>query len=144
VANKIFEISSLDNVDFINICAQFVSLLRGEKDNLGELRARGYTEKQLASMQKTKVVSDVTIQNIRFTRPLTDFKYSKMGYVLTLLDQYEKGNMPFPGSVSEQPAQIMEIFNLLQGLKQDYRASLEKQQASKVAPPTTTKSKKRK
>lgn len=45
---------------------------------------------------------------------------------------YKKGTMPFPGSVVEQPAKIIEIFDVLTQLEQEseekMRKKLEKEQ----------------
>jgi hypothetical protein len=70
------------------------------------------------------------VAGIRFTRDLEPYRYSKIGYLLMLLENYEKGQMPFPGCITEQPAQIMEIFSLLQTLKQERLAKLQKESSS--------------
>lgn len=51
-----------------------------------------------------------------------------MGFVLTLFDAYQKGAMPYPGPPADQPAKVMEIFNILTALKTEYEARLQKEQ----------------
>jgi hypothetical protein len=61
-----------------------------------------------------------------------NFKYPYFSYVLNLYSQYKKGSLPFPGSVSEQPAKIIEIFNVLEQLEleqqEKQRKAVEKEQ----------------
>jgi hypothetical protein len=61
---------------------------------------------------------------LRFKRHLSNFKYPLFGYVITLFQNYERGVMPFEGSVSEQPAQLMDIFSLLEALKAEQETKL--------------------
>lgn len=103
--------------------------MRGDKDHETELRSRGYTEEHLKRInQKTP---DVKVNGLIFSRPLTNFKYELIGYVLILAENYEKGNLPFPGSVSEQPGQIMDILNVIQNLKIEYKNKIEKEAMTK-------------
>ena len=64
-----------------------------------------------------KHFTPVTCLGLRFSRPLSNFKSDFIHYPWTLFENYEKGLLPFPGSVSEQPAQIMEIFSIFKALK---------------------------
>lgn len=83
------------------------------------LNSRGYSPEALAEAKKIleKQFTPVTTLGLRFTRPLENFKSDILAYAWLLFDNYERGNLPFPGSVSEQPAQIMEIFGTLESLR---------------------------
>jgi hypothetical protein len=120
VTHKIYEISSLSFSDFVCIVGNYNHILEGSKPEVDPtLKARGYSDAAIEAARKSVIVSPTVSQGLRFTRHLSRYKYPLMSYVLTLLENYERGQLPFPGSVSEQPAQIMEIFALLQSLKHE-------------------------
>lgn len=121
VAAKIMEISSISNIDFVNITAHFTCMFTGEKDNTQELRDRGYTDEAIKSLSKVKSVVDVRTMGLCFKKQLYSFKYELMPYVTILLENYEKGNLPYAGPISEQPAQVIEILNLMQAIKLDHQ-----------------------
>lgn len=123
VANRALDISSLNLADLATIMANYVSLMRGDKDHDSALLGRGYTAEQLKAV-KSKKQAAVEMHGLRFTVPLINFKYERMHYVLILFENYERGILPYPGSVSEQPAQIMEILSLLKTLKQEFQTQL--------------------
>jgi hypothetical protein len=132
VAGKILEISSLSEYDFINLCANYLAILRNEQDNESELIARGYTKQQLAAVKKPlKRHHAVNIFNLKFTKPLTDFRYSLLNYVCVLFENYEKGNLPYEGTISEQPAQIIEIFQVIKSIRYEHQKAVEKEQLKK-------------
>ncbi len=67
---------------------------------------------------------------LHFTIPLENFKSDLINHALFLFENYERGVLPFPGSVSEQPAQIIEIFGVFQALKFEIEAAERKKLAS--------------
>lgn len=64
---------------------------------------------------------------IKYNKPLSNFKHPYLGYILLLLENYEKGLLPFPGTISDQPAQVIEMFSLIQNLKIEHQNKLNKQ-----------------
>lgn len=124
VARKIFDISGISEYDWVYLSANYYSLLTGEQDQDANLKARGYSPEQIKFAKQKKQAVSTTVGPLRFTRPTIEFKYPNISYVLTLFQNYEKGLLPFPGSVSEQPAQIMEVFNLLRNIRNDYQQKL--------------------
>ena len=82
---------------------------------------RGYTEAQIKIMEERakKEHSFDTFKsvNLLFTGSIDKYEYDQLGYVLTLFRQSKVGNLPFRGSTSEQPAQIIEIFGVLEQLE---------------------------
>lgn len=46
-----------------------------------------------------------------------DHLHDNFNHILFLHGQFEKGMLPFQGSLSDQPAQIIEIFSLIERLK---------------------------
>ena len=59
-------------------------------------------------------------------------KYPWFNYSLVTYQAYQKGILPYPGSLSEQPAKIMEIMSTLQQLELEAqeaaRKKIEKEQ----------------
>lgn len=125
------------NSDFIRLVATYNDLTNGSKTKMDpRLAAKGYTEAQLAHANKNFVAtfSPVTSCGLRFTKPFAHLKFEPISYVLTLLENYERGCLPFPGSVSEQPSQIMELFSILSQLKHEAETRAREQQKQKVSP----------
>jgi hypothetical protein len=55
------------------------------------------------------------------TCPCTFQNRARFGHIWTLSDSFEKhGVLPFPGSLTQQPALIIEAFDVLRGLKSKY------------------------
>lgn len=119
MTHKIDEISSLSTAEFINLVGTYTALTSGKSDFDPELINKGYSPEALAEARKLteKKFKPFETVGLRFTKPLDNFKSDILGYSWTLFENYERGLLPFPGTVSEQPAQIMEIFGVFQALK---------------------------
>jgi hypothetical protein len=72
-----------------------------------------------------------TVGILNFHSCFCDHLHDQFGYLLLLHDRYQNGLLPFPGSISEQPNHIIEIFNVLDGLKTDYQKELNKTKVEK-------------
>ena len=68
-----------------------------------------------------RTITEAQSLNIKFTRPLDDFKYPFFGYLLTLYNRYSDGILPFTGGLADQPAQIVELFNTLESLELEFK-----------------------
>lgn len=119
VAHRIEDISSLSTLEFIRLVATYNQSKSGKADIDPSLLSRGYSPEAIEQAKKITELkfNPVTTMGLRFTRPLTNFKSDMIGYAWTLFENYERGLLPFPGSVSEQPAQIMEIFGVFNALR---------------------------
>ena len=117
-------ISTISDSDYIHLVANYITAVTGEVDPSLILRERGYSPEQIRAVEKNG--KKIETNFLRFSVSLHNFKYPQLGYVVTLFEHYEKGTMPFPGSVSEQPAQIMDIFRILAMLKIEHEARLQK------------------
>lgn len=118
VAHEIDRISKIETQEFVQIVGHFHKITSGEKTQ--ELDIRGYTPAQLAAVKARIKERFVPIQSLglRFSSPLDEISYPLMDYILVLFSQYDQhGTLPFPGSLSDQPAKVIEIFNVLQSLK---------------------------
>jgi len=73
-----------------------------------------HVEKYKASRGCNRVVSRTVdrIDNIQFNTCLCSIKHPLMGQLLTLNSAYEKGILPFKGSLMDQPAQAIDLIEL--------------------------------
>lgn len=117
------EISGLTDYGFVCLVAQYNTATSNSKHSVDpNLEARGHSAEAIAQANKhfSARFAPVVSCGLRFTKPFDHFKFDHIGYVYTLFENYERGSLPFPGSTSEQPAQIMEIFSVLSRLKVEY------------------------
>lgn len=111
--------SRLSTRDYVRIVATY-GLQSGEHKELSddELKGRGYNTAAINAIKKQKTGNaGYKSQGLQFTGSLSDHNYSLMDYLFTLFVAYERGVLPFIGSLSEQPAQIIEAFNLIHSLQ---------------------------
>lgn len=113
--------------DFINLSATYYNLLTGNKEADQELKDRGYTSEQINAVNKNKKSTEIKFNGLVFTKSLKSFHYPLIGYALLLLENYELGNLPFGGTISDQPAQVMEIITVLRNIQSEYKTKIEKQ-----------------
>ena len=76
---------------------------------------RGYSEERLKYLRKT-LGNTVNIScSIEFNKDFKDYPdYEHFNFIMFANHVFTKsGTLPFPGSLSEQPSQIMEIFETL-------------------------------
>lgn len=56
--------------------------------------------------------------NLHFKGDLDKWEYENFNYIMALFDLYHRhGTLPYPGTLSEQPAKVIEIFQILDQLK---------------------------
>lgn len=67
------------------------------------------------------------IDRFNFHTCFCNFIYPDFNYFSMLYGQYEKGNLPYPGSMSEQPNKVIEIFNVLDLLNIERQEKLHKE-----------------
>lgn len=134
IAHLVLDVSSLSLTDFALIAGHYNSLLSDKTESDDSLLARGYTPEAIASMRKrqSKKFSPITSVGLRFLKPVSEFQYGQMHFVLDAFDNYERGVMPYPGSFSEQPAQIIEIFGLIRALRREQEEKLRKRNEANV------------
>lgn len=61
-----------------------------------------------------------------------NFQHPQLGQFIELHKNYEKGNLPFTGGFLDQPAQIMDIINLMDRLKIENEIAIQEKQAKKA------------
>lgn len=120
--DRALELSQLSIYEFILLVGNYNDAWDGSKNRVApELQDGRYTPEQLELAQsriKDRFEPFETC-GLRFTKPFGHLKFDLLSYVLLLFENYERGSLPFTGTVSEQPAQIMEIFNVLRQLKHE-------------------------
>lgn len=123
--------------DMVRLVSHYNIVYSDRKDKSDdELKARGYSPeiiKQLRSKQKSENYSPLESCGLRFMSDYRNCKYDLFMYVIQLHNLYQKGVLPFPGSASEQPGQIMDIFGLLDllQLERQNRIAAQNQKAKK-------------
>lgn len=122
IVDEINNLSGLSNYDFVCLVAHYNDIANGAKSKVdSRLEGRGFTPEQLAHVTKkfSERFTPIVSCRLKFTKPFGHLKFGPMSYVLTLFENYERGCLPFPGVISEQPAQIMEVFSVLSALKRE-------------------------
>jgi len=135
------DISSLSLHDIVTTKANFEYVYRLRCDYLIEEHIKkGYTrevaEKTVRLENSCNKISETpiyVIDNIDFYTCPCNFRNRKFNFLLTALAAYENGVLPYPGSLSEQPAKAMEALILLSNLKEEYK--IEQQNKAQQAQP---------
>lgn len=110
---EISRVSSLDFKEFVSIVAAFHNMGAKEK----ETDLSRYTKEQVEAMRQAERFNPVKSLGLNFTKPFRNFPCDSFDFYTTLFSQYDKhGTLPFPGSLADQPAIIIEIFNTLKAL----------------------------
>lgn len=112
-------LSSLTGSEYIILVGHYNKLVHKPSVD-PRLLARGYTEDQIKMMQKASQEKQLEIIscNLHFKSDLSQFTFPRFNFLMTVHQQYSQfGNLPYPGTISEQPAKIIEIFNVLDSLK---------------------------
>lgn len=108
------EISTVTDLEYIHIVGNYNNA--DKQDEEQALRDRGYSEDRIRFMLKGKKGSSFKSLDVVF-HDKNNLKYPYFSYVYTAYLNYERGILPYPGSLSEQPAKIMDIFSVLGALK---------------------------
>ena len=111
---RIKELSSLTYFEYIHLVGHYNKLLYKEQID-PQLLLRGFSEEQIKQMMdhKRTTVNELVSCNLHF-KSVVDWEYDHFDYVLTLFNQYNKhGTLPFPGSHVDQPAKIIELFEVV-------------------------------
>lgn len=117
------DISSLTDNEYVAIVWTYNTI--GNVDEEQALRDRGYTEQEIRYALGKAQFSSFKSLNVIFHKK-NNLNYPLLGYVLALFSQYDKGVLPFPGAMSEQPSKIIEIFDVLEQLKFEHQEKTRK------------------
>ncbi len=123
------DISTLSFTDTINIICNFHNVYYGKnKTTSNDLRNRGYSEATIKALENTSQALTIESCGVRIKGDTSKLSYESFDYVMHLFDGYEKGVLPFEGSLADQPAQIMQIFVLINLLKLEHKKFMHEEQ----------------
>lgn len=106
--------------------ASLIGHYNGLSEKKQELKQRGYSDAMLAHIKKQKSILAESL-NVRFKSDGIIYPY--FNYVITLYFAYKNnGILPFAGCMSDQPAKIIEIFNVLDALTDEAQQKAAKEQ----------------
>lgn len=100
------------------------------------LLTRGFTKDQLAQMQASKgtSINEFISCNLHFKGNSTEWQYPHFDYVYTLFNRYQKhGLLPYPGSHADQPAKIIELFEIFENLDLERQQKVQQDQQREQA-----------
>lgn len=135
--NYLLEISTLDIEETAQIVAHYNRLASKQETNSvwDAYRERGMSEEQIAVLKERvkdqvgrEVDAEYRSMGLQFTTSLENFEYPLMGQILTMYELWEKGTMPDSGPLLDQPNKIVEIMNLISGLKAEQTEKMYKEQ----------------
>ena len=121
-------VSGLSDWEYVSIVGHYNKL--NQKPSVDpKLLARGYTEDQLAELEKRlgKTPGEWMSLNLHFKVRSERFDYPLFNYVISLFNQYHKnGVLPYSGPLADQPAKIIEIFEVLEQLQYEREEQIRK------------------
>lgn len=82
-----------------------------------------------------KMASNImyNIDGIGYRSCLCTFRTHRYPMYWEMYENYQKGNLPYPGTFMEQPSKAIEIIKLIQGLVAEQRAEEYKKQEKALA-----------
>lgn len=106
--------------------ATIIGHYNGLSENKKDLKVRGYSDDMLKHIKKQK---KTLVESLGVKFKEDGIVYPYFNYVVTLYFAYKNsGILPFPGSLVDQPAKIVEIFNLLDALSDEAQRRAAKEQ----------------
>ena len=79
-------------------------------------------------------ISDSMNRTLRFSSCIGNFVQPHWNHWLNLHQSYRAGHLPFPGSVSDQPNKVMEVFRTMDAYYSEQQAEQIKEQQRANAP----------
>ena len=123
------ELSILSSFEMANLIGSYYKL--SKKDSVDpRLLERGYTPEQIAILMKQPITQKTNIIScgLKITGDLDQFKEPGLNFYLSAFHAYDtSGILPFPGTFSEQPAKILDIFDIMSQLKFDEEDRIRKE-----------------
>lgn len=136
---KILDISSLSNEDIIFLKANFEYIYKLRCESMISLHIqRGYSKEIAEKTVKGEHGCDIMspdpiyqIDNIQFHTCPCNYRHPQMDFIMQATDAYDKGILPFEGSLIDQPSYIIEAINVIQSLKAQHQAEESKKNQGK-------------
>lgn len=129
------DMSGLSWYDRVCLIAQYNMQFNKDKfTSDAELRKRGFNDKaieMLKEAQKSNRAKSLESCGIRFKSDFSHLKHPDFYFIYELFTCYKLGNLPFSGGSAEQPAQVMEILQLISLLEIERENNANKQASKK-------------
>lgn len=129
------EISGLSTFEYVSLIGHY-NRITLDKQVDPRLLTRGYSQEALEQMKlkMSKLPSEIISLDVHFKRGIDDISIGYFGYAITLFDLYHRhGVLPYQGSLSEQPAKIIEIFQVLDQLKTEHETRVNEEAQKEAA-----------
>jgi len=128
--------SSLSLYEEMSIKAGFEYMYRLRcKSLISEYQSKGYSsEVARTTVYKEHKCNSMEPKPIYIIDPFEfytcpcNFQNPLINYLLICSDKWEQGVLPYPGSLSEQPAKLIEALILLENLKIEYKVEEQEKQ----------------
>lgn len=120
---RIMEISTLSDVEYVQIVANYNNIDQDDEEQI--LRDRGYDDAQIKIALGDKKYTSFKSLDVVFHEKST-YKYPRFSMVISAFMAYKKGMLPYNGSYLEQPAKIIDIFNVLNQLELEAQEKAQK------------------
>ena len=129
------DISSASTQDYVRINSH-IHMIYNDKEDCEDKYQDRSPEKREAIMRKNGCLGTVDytvaiVGDIIFNRCLCNFKFKGINQLLNLLRHYEKGIMPFSGSILEQPNKIIEQLDIALAAKERELNNIRERHAKK-------------
>lgn len=114
------KISTISLYDYATLVGHYTRLQHGPTIDprlLDRFKDNPERLKQIREQAKSSKTHHQAL-NVKFKAPLEEFEFANFGYLFTIYRKFaDSGILPFPGSLADQPSQIMELFNTLESLE---------------------------
>jgi len=136
VAYHIEQVSTLTFSEYAILLATLESKLKPKEFNCNIcITQYGKSQRTMSKSDKKRkskgcfdfISKAYRIENIRYNSCIGNYVYP-MDFLIEAFSLYEKGVLPFKGSIGEQPNKIMEVFSIIESRRQTH---LEKENKSK-------------
>ena len=122
------DLSSVGSYEHALLVGHYNSL--SAKDQISsELLDRGYTPQQIAILEKRTITDKTSVIScgLKFYGDLARFSHSSFSYYMQTFHAFDNhGTLPFKGTFNDQPAKILEIFDIFFELKHEQQERMHK------------------
>jgi len=127
--HKILLASSLTSYEYVTLLASLEQSFYPKKYNCQLCKTRfGTSERLIKKMERNRKAQgcfDYTtkkyrVENIIYKSCLANYS-TNINFLVESFAKYEQGMLPFKGSLEEQPNKIIEIFNIIETRREEFR-----------------------
>lgn len=123
---KIGDVSGLTNTEYVLLLAALEARLEPSKFSCSKCAAK-YKPEHRPRKRKSKGCYDYStrvyrIENIVYKTCIGNYN-KDISFFVEAFSMYEKGMLPFKGTLSEQPSKIIDIFNIIEQRRAEKKES---------------------